>query len=61
MPPPLVDTERAGHSAVGLVLAAVSLVVMPLLSAAQRRAGRDEPADHGGERWRYPAIAGRVR
>jgi divalent metal cation (Fe/Co/Zn/Cd) transporter len=37
----LVTTERAGHSSVGLVLAAVSLVVMPLLSAAQRRAGRE--------------------
>jgi divalent metal cation (Fe/Co/Zn/Cd) transporter len=37
----LVGTDRAGHSAVGLVLAAVSLVVMPLLSAAQRRAGRE--------------------
>jgi divalent metal cation (Fe/Co/Zn/Cd) transporter len=37
----LAGTERAGHSAVGLALAAVSLVVMPLLSAAQRRAGRE--------------------
>ncbi|WP_433041057.1 cation transporter [Dactylosporangium sp. CS-033363] len=33
--------DRAGHSAAGLVLAAVSLAVMPLLSAAQRRAGRE--------------------
>jgi Co/Zn/Cd efflux system component len=32
---------HAGHSPVGLVLAAVSLAVMPLLSYAQRRAGRE--------------------
>ncbi|MEU4238258.1 cation transporter [Actinoplanes sp. NPDC026619] len=32
---------EAGHSAVGLVLAAVSLAVMPGLSWAQRRAGRE--------------------
>jgi divalent metal cation (Fe/Co/Zn/Cd) transporter len=31
---------EAEHSRVGIVLAAVSLVVMPVLSAAQRRAGR---------------------
>ncbi|WP_051166445.1 cation transporter [Amycolatopsis orientalis] len=31
----------AARSAVGIVLAAVSLVVMPVLSAAQRRAGRE--------------------
>ncbi|HTJ35442.1 MAG TPA: cation transporter [Dactylosporangium sp.] len=37
----LLGGERAEHSTVGLVLAAVSLVVMPLLSAAQRRAGRE--------------------
>jgi divalent metal cation (Fe/Co/Zn/Cd) transporter len=37
----LAGTERAGHSAVGLMLAAVSLVVMPLLSPAQRRTGRE--------------------
>ncbi|SHN13952.1 cation transporter [Cryptosporangium aurantiacum] len=37
----LVSGERADHSAVGLVLAAVSLAVMPVLSAAQRRAGRE--------------------
>ena len=36
----LAGGERAGHSTVGLVLAAVSLVVMPVLSGAQRRAGR---------------------
>jgi divalent metal cation (Fe/Co/Zn/Cd) transporter len=36
----LLGAERAQHSTVGLVLAAASLVVMPLLSAAQRRAGR---------------------
>jgi divalent metal cation (Fe/Co/Zn/Cd) transporter len=29
------------HSTVGIVLAAVSLVVMPVLSHAQRRAGRE--------------------
>jgi divalent metal cation (Fe/Co/Zn/Cd) transporter len=32
---------EAGHSTVGLVLAAVSLAVMPGLSHAQRRAGRE--------------------
>jgi Co/Zn/Cd efflux system component len=32
---------EAEHSSVGLVLAALSLVVMPLLSYAQRRAGRE--------------------
>ncbi len=31
----------AEHSTIGLVLAALSLLVMPLLSAAQRRAGRE--------------------
>ena len=31
----------AGHSPPGIVLAAASLLVMPLLSAAQRRAGRE--------------------
>ncbi|MCU1684669.1 MAG: Co/Zn/Cd cation transporter-like protein [Amycolatopsis sp.] len=31
----------AGESTVGIVLAAVSLVVMPVLSGAQRRAGRE--------------------
>ena len=36
----LVGRHEADHSTVGLVLAAVSLVVMPFLSAAQRRAGR---------------------
>jgi divalent metal cation (Fe/Co/Zn/Cd) transporter len=33
--------ERAGHSTVGIVLAAVSLAVMPGLSYAQRRVGRE--------------------
>ncbi|WP_086666142.1 cation transporter [Lentzea kentuckyensis] len=33
--------ERAEHSTVGIVLAAVSLAVMPGLSYAQRRAGRE--------------------
>ncbi|MBP2477975.1 divalent metal cation (Fe/Co/Zn/Cd) transporter [Crossiella equi] len=37
----LLGAEPAGHSAVGIVLAAVSLAVMPFLSAAQRRAGRE--------------------
>lgn len=32
---------EAQHSSVGLVLAALSLLVMPLLSTAQRRAGRE--------------------
>jgi divalent metal cation (Fe/Co/Zn/Cd) transporter len=37
----LFGREEAGHSTVGLVLAAVSLAVMPGLSYAQRRAGRE--------------------
>ncbi|MFJ6167736.1 cation transporter [Micromonospora orduensis] len=37
----LLGADRAAHSTVGLVLAAVSLAVMPVLSAAQRRAGRE--------------------
>jgi divalent metal cation (Fe/Co/Zn/Cd) transporter len=37
----LLGAEPAGHSTVGIVLAAVSLVVMPFLSYAQRRAGRE--------------------
>jgi divalent metal cation (Fe/Co/Zn/Cd) transporter len=37
----LLGGEPAGHSTAGLVLAAVSLLVMPVLSAAQRRAGRE--------------------
>ena len=37
----LAGGDRAGHSNVGLGLAALSLVVMPLLSAAQRRTGRE--------------------
>jgi divalent metal cation (Fe/Co/Zn/Cd) transporter len=36
----LLGGEIAGRSTAGVVLAAVSLVVMPLLSYAQRRAGR---------------------
>jgi divalent metal cation (Fe/Co/Zn/Cd) transporter len=36
----LVSGQQAEHSSVGLVLAALSLLVMPVLSAAQRRAGR---------------------
>ncbi|MBB5803977.1 divalent metal cation (Fe/Co/Zn/Cd) transporter [Saccharothrix ecbatanensis] len=37
----LLGAEAADHSTVGIVLAAVSLLVMPFLSAAQRRAGRE--------------------
>jgi divalent metal cation (Fe/Co/Zn/Cd) transporter len=37
----LLGAEAAGHSTVGIALAAVSLVVMPFLSYAQRRAGRE--------------------
>ena len=37
----LLGAEAAGHSSVGIVLAAVSLLVMPGLSYAQRRAGRE--------------------
>ena len=36
----LTGSGAAGHSPVGIVLAAVSLVVMPFLSLAQRRTGR---------------------
>jgi divalent metal cation (Fe/Co/Zn/Cd) transporter len=36
----LLGADHAGHSTVGIVLAAVSLLVMPVLSALQRRAGR---------------------
>jgi divalent metal cation (Fe/Co/Zn/Cd) transporter len=37
----LVSGGEAEHSTVGLVLAALSLAVMPVLSHAQRRAGRE--------------------
>jgi divalent metal cation (Fe/Co/Zn/Cd) transporter len=37
----LFGSGEAQHSAVGLALAAVSLAVMPVLSLAQRRAGRE--------------------
>ncbi|MGH3882749.1 MAG: cation transporter [Pseudonocardiaceae bacterium] len=37
----LTGAEDASHSTVGIALAAVSLVIMPLLSYAQRRAGRE--------------------
>jgi divalent metal cation (Fe/Co/Zn/Cd) transporter len=37
----LFGAAEADHSTVGLVLAAVSIVVMPALSHAQRRAGRE--------------------
>ena len=36
----LADGEAAAHSTVGIVLAGVSLIVMPFLSWAQRRTGR---------------------
>jgi divalent metal cation (Fe/Co/Zn/Cd) transporter len=37
----LVGGAVAAHSTVGLILAGLSLLVMPVLSAAQRRAGRE--------------------
>lgn len=37
----LAGADRAGHSLPGIALAAASLLVMPLLSAAQRRTGRE--------------------
>jgi divalent metal cation (Fe/Co/Zn/Cd) transporter len=37
----LLGAGEAGHSTAGLVLAALSLMIMPVLSAAQRRAGRE--------------------
>jgi divalent metal cation (Fe/Co/Zn/Cd) transporter len=37
----LLGADRAEHSTVGLVLAGLSLLVMPVLSAAQRRVGRE--------------------
>ncbi|RCG33170.1 cobalt transporter [Sphaerisporangium album] len=37
----LASAVEAGHSTPGLTLAALSLIIMPLLSAAQRRAGRE--------------------
>lgn len=37
----LTNGGEAGHSVTGIVLAACSLAVMPLLSAAQRRTGRE--------------------
>jgi divalent metal cation (Fe/Co/Zn/Cd) transporter len=37
----LLGHGEAGHSSVGIALAAVSLAVMPVLSHAQRRAGRE--------------------
>lgn len=37
----LVTSSAAGHSTVGIALAVVSLAVMPVLSLAQRRAGRE--------------------
>jgi divalent metal cation (Fe/Co/Zn/Cd) transporter len=37
----LTGTGEAGHSFPGIVLAALSLAIMPFLSAAQRKAGRE--------------------
>ncbi len=37
----LIGADEASHSTVGIVLAALSLVIMPVLSSAQRRAGRE--------------------
>src|SRR3954463_10765462 len=37
----LVGLKEARHSPIGMGLAAVSLAVMPVLSLAQRRAGRE--------------------
>ncbi|WP_158848825.1 cation transporter [Saccharothrix deserti] len=37
----LLGAQAADHSTVGIALAAVSLAVMPVLSAAQRKAGRE--------------------
>jgi divalent metal cation (Fe/Co/Zn/Cd) transporter len=37
----LIGAERPEHSLVGIVLVAISVVVMPFLSWAQRRAGRE--------------------
>ncbi|OXM48168.1 cobalt transporter [Amycolatopsis thailandensis] len=37
----LFGADPAGHSTVGIALAAISLLVMPFLSHAQRRAGRE--------------------
>lgn len=37
----LLTAERPGHSTIGIVLTAVSVVVMPFLSFAERRAGRE--------------------
>jgi divalent metal cation (Fe/Co/Zn/Cd) transporter len=37
----LLGAAEAGHSTTGIVLAALSLVIMPLLSHAQRRTGRE--------------------
>jgi divalent metal cation (Fe/Co/Zn/Cd) transporter len=37
----MLGADAAEHSLVGIVLAAVSLLMMPLLSYAQRRAGRE--------------------
>jgi len=39
--PSLLGAGRAEHSTIGIALAAASLVIMPVLSYAQRRAGRE--------------------
>jgi divalent metal cation (Fe/Co/Zn/Cd) transporter len=37
----LVTTERPEHSTIGIILTAVSVAIMPFLSLAERRAGRE--------------------
>ncbi|WP_319437436.1 cation transporter [Mycobacterium sp. RTGN5] len=37
----LIGLQEPGHSPIGIGLAAISLVIMPVLSLAQRRAGRE--------------------
>ncbi|MEV0453885.1 cation transporter [Catellatospora methionotrophica] len=37
----LLGAEEARHSSIGIILAAVSLLIMPVLSYAQRRTGRE--------------------
>lgn len=52
----VVTHEEPDTSVVGIALAALSLVVMPLLSRWQRRTGR-EPRVGGGRRRRHPDAA----
>ncbi|MFK3676649.1 cation transporter [Microbacterium sp. NPDC090218] len=37
----LITAERPAHSTIGIILTAVSVVIMPFLSLAERRAGRE--------------------